>query len=202
MFEWLKHNVLSREDAEFIFFVAQSSILAIALWALMYTRGQLREAEKNSQIIAHQALANSLLNLEQRWNSEQIRETRICINEFSRQLKAEVFQEHAQLRDEAALEKVQEKFTAELLRLQKEDSQKYIVLMRILGFFETVGLLVKRKYIELEDVDLLLRGPIVEFGLFYTPHIKVRAQEKGVPPGLGVNALFLVDEINKRLARR
>jgi hypothetical protein len=96
--------------------------------------------------------------------------------------------------------KVQERFTDELAKIRKTDlTGQYVVLMRILGFFETVGILVKQKYIQIEDVDHLLRGPILEFGVYFTPHLRARQSEKGVAPGLGENALFLVAETKERV---
>jgi hypothetical protein len=59
-------------------------------------------------------------------------------------------------------------------------------------------LLVKKGYVGIEDVDLLFRGPILEFGSFIGPHLIARQTEKGVPSGLGENALFLVARIKAR----
>jgi len=198
MFDFIRTYIIDRNNAELLFFLAQSLIILVAISALLYARAQVAEARSNSRIIARQAQANSLLSLEERWNSEPMRQARLRLIEVSSRLRDEAFKENMHLKDDAALGKVQEKFTVELKKLRKEDDTKYIELMRSLGFYETVGILVRRNYVAIEDVDLLLRGPIVDFGLYFTPHIEERQREKGVPPGLGENALLLVERIKSR----
>ena len=159
MFEWLRVHIISREDAEFLFFVAQTAISIIAIIALLYARAQVAEAKINTTIIAQQAQANSLLSLEQRWNSDQVREARKCLVGLASQLRQEVFKEHNHLNDDAAMQKVQSRFTDELSKLMKEDlTGRYVVVLRVFGFFETVGLLVRRGYVSIEDIDLLSRA--------------------------------------------
>jgi hypothetical protein len=196
LLDWIRTHFLSRDDAEFLYFGAQTIIALISLATLVLAWMQVRT-------IARQALATSLLNLEERWNSDKMRETRVYFVEVSTKWKDEVFAANPNLSDDAVMKKVEIRSTEELSRLMKEDlTGKYILLMRIFGFFEIVGLLVKKGYVGIEDVDLLFRGPILEFGSLIGPHLIARQTEKGVPPGLGENALFLVSQIKQRASSR
>jgi hypothetical protein len=62
-----------------------------------------------------------------------------------------------------------------------------------------VGLLATRKYISVDDdVDLTRRGPVVDFGLYYGPHIQFRHNKQGTTRGTGKNTLYLVSQIKRQ----
>jgi hypothetical protein len=87
MFEWLRTHVIAQQDAELLYFIAQSILMIIAIGALLYARAQVSELKKSSEMVARQALVNSLLSLEQRWNSDHMREARKSIIELSGKLR-------------------------------------------------------------------------------------------------------------------
>lgn len=84
------------------------------------------------------------------------------------------------------------------MNLHKADNKKYSVMLGMLSYFEVVGMLVKRRYVLLADIDGLLRGTILDVGTAYVLHINGEQQKKGVAPGYYENALFLISEIEKR----
>ncbi len=82
-----------------------------------------------------------------------------------------------------------------MTELQKNGNERYRTMMRTLNFFETLGQLVKRRYVVLADIDGLFRGPILDAGVVCVSHIKDRQNERTV--ALYENALFLISEIEK-----
>jgi hypothetical protein len=57
--------------------------------------------------------------------------------------------------------------------------------------------MVKRQYVSAEDIDDLFRGPILDFGTYFTEHIIDRQKEEGVVEGLFENALSLVESVKR-----
>ena len=82
--------------------------------------------------------------------------------------------------------------------MRTQDLENYSVIMRICGFFETVGVMVGQGYIPIEEIDRLFRGPILAMDTCFRDHISQRQNETGVPPGLYEHALSLADQIDQR----
>jgi hypothetical protein len=51
-----------------------------------------------------------------------------------------------------------------------------------------------------EHVAALSHEPVVDFGLYYGPHIQFRHSKKGTTRGTGKNTLYLVSQIERRIA--
>jgi hypothetical protein len=101
------------------------------------------------------------------------------------------------LSDKEVRKKLKECFKDITTDLQKNGYERYRIMMRTLNFFETVGQLVKRRYVLLADIGGLFRGPILDAGVVCVLHINDRQNERTVAPGLYENALFLISEIEK-----
>jgi hypothetical protein len=158
--------------------------------AILYARKQLT-------VIANQAQATLLLDLVEKWNSEKMHESKSSFTETESKVKSDIYSQHHGLSDKEVMNKLKERFRGVIDDLEKTDIQKYFTMMRMMSFFETVGKLVRRRYVALDDVDGLFRGPILDVGVAWVLHIKDKQKEKGVPPGLYENALFLISEIEK-----
>jgi hypothetical protein len=64
---------------------------------------------------------------------------------------------------------------------------------------QAVPPLATRQYISVDDdVDLTRRGPVVDFGLYYGPHIQFRHNKQGTTRGTGKNTLYLVSQIKRQ----
>ncbi len=77
------------------------------------------------------------------------------------------------------------------------DPKQYGQLMAICGFFETVGLMVEKEYIKVDDVFKLFMGPIVNIEMCFGGHITELENETGVLAGLYEHARNL----SRRAAR-
>ena len=69
--------------------------------------------------------------------------------------------------------------------------------MRFCGFFETVGLMVERGYMPIEEIDRLFRGPVLTVNSCFRIHIAECEKETGVPAGLYEHALSLADVVRQ-----
>jgi hypothetical protein len=212
----------NHEFAELSYYWAGVLLLIVTVGALLYARAQVAEAKKSSRTIAQQAQATLLLNLLDKWNSKEMREARSIFGDFKKAAENNIFQKYPDSNDKEVLRKLSEYYKMFFDKLYKQQKRydesssryytikriisyfthepvwNYFVVNRIMSFFETVGLLVNRKYILLTDVDALFRGPILDVGAALKAHIESRAEiDKGVPPGLYENALFLVSEIER-----
>jgi hypothetical protein len=144
-----------------------------------------------------QAQASLLLNLIDKWNSDKMHRGIAAFDEVEAAAKGVIFKEHVGLSEKEVTKKHQEHFRMTMADIDKSDSQKYTSMLEIMSFFELVGMLVKRRYVLLKDIDGLFRGPILDFGVAYVLHIKEEHHKRGVPPGYYENALFLISEIEK-----
>ena len=75
----------------------------------------------------------------------------------------------------------------------------YVALMRISGFWETMGYLVKNGYITIDAITNLFGGAVVEFDDAFRVHLKRRGDEEGVPEGFYEHALYLADEVRRKM---
>jgi hypothetical protein len=158
-------------------------IAIIALFALLNSTAQSR--------------ATFLLHLSERW--ENLKEVRNLIGKIKNEVIKDIGQKNPHLEDSAKEIKQRQAFTLRLADIRKNDPDNYILLItQLCGFFEIVGLMVKRGYARIEDVDGLLKGPIEDFDVIWSGHIAERQKEIGTPEGLFEHALYLTKEASKK----
>ncbi len=168
-----------------------------AIVAAMIARNHWKELREANIAAVKQAKASFLLELDRRFEGEQMFKTREALLELRDTLTIKISGTHQLLDDQHRTEKLKIEFHEELEKLRTSSRPKYTTLMRFCGFFETVGLMVKLGYVGLEDMIELFKGPILAIDTCYRLHISERQKEMGVPVGLYKHALFLADETLK-----
>ncbi|MDF1794332.1 MAG: hypothetical protein P1U88_20640 [Thalassobaculaceae bacterium] len=123
--------------------------------------------------------AEILLRVDEQWSSVQYRQARIALRQ--------------------ALSDAGEDFVAHMRTLAREDYEAYLVTLEIADLLETIGLLVRRGYLALEDVDSLLGQPVIGAYAVYRPHID--DLRRGAPTTYA-NFEWLADEIRNLRAER
>jgi hypothetical protein len=186
MFDFLTN----REIAELLFWWGVVAMPIATAGAILYARKQLK-------VIANQAQATLLLDLVEKWNSESMHQSRAAFDDVEAKAKDHISSEHPGVSDKEFKNKLRLYFQTAMVELDKTDSKKYSAALGMLSFFELIGVLVKRRYVLLSDIDGLFRGTILDIGLAYELHINDEQQNKGVQPGYYENALFLISEIEK-----
>jgi hypothetical protein len=181
----------NKEIAEPLFWWAGIMLPFVTFGAIVYARAQVT-------VIAKQARATLLLDLIDKWNNAEMQAAKKVFQEIDKHARDIVFAANSQLDGPATMEKLQTHLYGEITELSNKEPEKYHVLSRLMNFFETAGMLVKRGYVSIDDIDGLFRGPIIQTGLMFTVHIEEKQKEKGIPPGLYENALFLIGKLRDR----
>lgn len=135
--------------------------------------------------------ASFLMEIDLRWDSDELRRARKLLHALTDEINIDTTRKHSTATAEQRDKAVKRAWAERLRRKREENLDDYMALMAICGFFETVGLMVERKYIELDEIESLLKGPILAVERCFAEHIQDRNAEMGVPKGLYENALNL-----------
>jgi hypothetical protein len=191
MLDFLSDFFTNRAIAEILFFWAGVVMPIATVLVILYARAQVKT-------IAKQAQATLLLDLLDKWNSEEMKKAKVIYLTIVPDIKVAKFQEHANLNDQDSMNKLKDHFKTIIDKLFNEDRLgDYVTLMQMMNFFESIGMLVKNKYIPFADMDALFRGPIIDASRLFVLHVEGRQNEKGAAPGLYENALFLFSKTEK-----
>jgi hypothetical protein len=182
---------MGHEGLEIAAWLSQLFIVVIALIAAYVARGQLKEMGVYRQQRVRIANAQLLLELDNRWDSKDMHGSRLIFARTHNAITQKVGGDHPIVKDGERKKFIQEAWAEELQKKRGESPQEYAKLMDICGFFETVGLMVDKNYIQFGDVVELFGGPIDNVGTCFGGHIAAREKEMGVLAGLYKHALNL-----------
>ena len=143
-----------------------------------------------------QARATFLLQLDTRW--EALTKERKWHAEMTERIEKKVNDENPRLEDKQRKVKISQSFAKELHNMQKNKDENYRNFIHLGGFYEIVGLMVDRKYVSLEDIAWLLKGPITHFEENFRNHIDERQKEMNMPEGLFEHATKLAQKTKKK----
>ncbi len=141
--------------------------------------------------------ATFLLELERRWSSGELLEAREIFRKIWDNLSESIGTDNPRSDDTERLAQLGKEFPRVLRELRAKEQDKYHKLMRICGFFEIVGVMVKNEHVPLNYVNQFLRGAIVILDICFRQHIEELQKETGRPPGLYEHALYLSDKISR-----
>lgn len=179
------------------------AIAAAAVWALYHTSHQIGELQKANEASAHQARASFLLNLDERFESKELAEAQAELHRLHNRFRKEAAEQMPSADRSAREFEVRKKFALELRRLcdgAPDEYGLYRKLMGLIGFFDTVGLMVQKGYVKYEDIDNLLGGDVFVVDIAFTTHIEERQNEEGILPGTYKNSLYLIYRARKAAA--
>jgi hypothetical protein len=162
------------------------ALVPIALAALIYGGRQLTEMRKTTR-------AAVLLSLDERWENEPMLTCRANLEELIIEVKNEAAKIWLGQPESEIQRRSADLYAERLARVAEENRPRYIQLLRICGFFETVGCVVQAGYIPKEDVLDLLYVSILTAGQVFRPHIR-KLLEEGAPDNLYENFLWIVEE--------
>lgn len=189
---------MGHEYLEIASWLAQLFIVLIALIAAYVARGQLKEMGDYRRQRVRIANAQLLMELDNRWDSIEMLRARSIFNAMKEAISAQVGTNNPRVGDDARKDLVQLAWQAALQAKRTNVPNEYRRLMSICGFFETVGLMVHKDYIMIDDVLELFLGPVVDIERCFGGHIEDLAKEAGVPDGLYRHALILSEQAAKR----
>jgi hypothetical protein len=173
-------------------------VAVVATVSLVYAAVQAHHVRIANEQSSKQARATFLLELDARFEGDDLSEARKLYNTTLDSLDKEIAAKNHRLDGPARHEKLAEAMADCLNEWQASSPKSYGRMRQYLGFFETVGLMVRQKYIKIDDVDFLFRGPILDLNKGLQQHIDWRQQKEDVPNGMYENALYLLKEVQKR----
>jgi hypothetical protein len=179
-------------------------LIAVAIWALRFTRRQIAEMQESNRKQAEsarsqdlQSRATVLLTLDQRWESEPLLTSRTLLLHFEKSVLQESSAQWPG-RSIADLRRLSAPlFASRLEDMEEQDTAKYLRLFQICGFFETVGYVVKANYITLTDVSELFSVSINSTAVVFRLYIQDLVDVRGADPMLFRNLRWLISEIEK-----
>jgi len=172
----------------------------VAIVALIYGGRQLTEMRKGNRKQTESAKSQELqtraavlLSLDQRWETEPLITCRADLMALIVEVKGEAAKLWRGEADTEILARSAELYAKRLARMAEENQRRYMQLMRICGFFETVGCVVRTEYVPVKDVLNLLRISILTAGTVFQPYIKL-LQNEGAPDDIYENFLWIVEK--------
>lgn len=191
-------------DVSFEINLIEIGLAFIALGALWFAWYQIKimqeDAKTRTQSVGAQELearAAILLDLDNRWESDSMQ----AIRAEALQIREEVKLEAATLWPGLSYVERQRRsadiYADKIQKIRQDNLLRYLRLIEICGFFETVGYVAKSGYIPPQDVILLLGGSILTAGEVFKPHIDKRVSETGEHRQLFENFLWLLEETQK-----
>jgi hypothetical protein len=186
---------------EWVSWGAQILLFAVAVVAAAFGRRQLREMTDYREQRLRIANAQLLMDLDNRWDSKDMHESRMLFNKVRDDINETVGAANPKAKDNERERKIEDAWVEKLAAMRVNDAANYGKLMAICSFFETVGLMVKREYIQADDVLELLLGPIMNIEKCFGGHIKALEKEMGVLAGLYEHALNLSKLAAREAAR-
>lgn len=164
--------------------IAQVIIALATVSGALFAGKQLVDVRRSSR-------AALLLQLDERFDSQELRDARTLFADMHGDIQQIVSGQNLNANDQKKRELVCQEWTKTLNNLLSQDHSGYLRLLGYLGFFETIGVMVKKKYIAEHDVMDLYRGPLVDIGGAFSTHIAERSKEMGVTNGMFEHALNL-----------
>lgn len=139
---------------------------------------------------AAQSRADLLLNLYQRWESQE--ENRQEFLSILHPIRNSVIQKHRNVKEAEQQRQLRLSLKKELVKIQKSDKEKFNKCIQYLGFFEVVGAYTVQGYIPLKDAVMLYKGPIIDLELAFSEFIGEWQNQAHMPSGLLINARYLM----------
>ncbi len=138
-------------------------------------------AKKNLDEMAFVRKAMFLLDLERQSTSPQMLQAQYALDSEQRQIHAAVTEEQPVLGGDAKENEIGERFHTVLQEYRKspdaKEVKRYHVLMRNCDFFETIGVLVDKNYIDIDDVASRFEIGITRVHQCFYHHIAYRRKE-------------------------
>lgn len=190
---------------QFFAWLATVALSGIGIGALIYTAIQVNAIrEANSQSV-NQAKARVFLDLDARWESDDMQAARATIRDTRKFLIANFETEYQHLDEEARKAKRKERYCELLFDLREHNFDGYQDWMRVWGFLETLGYTYHAQYLTLEEITRIFGTAILQVDDMSRLHIQQRDEELnrtlGAPANLYTEFLLLADDLRREVSR-
>jgi len=172
--------------------VCQIILTLIAFFTAWFAVVQLWQIKQDSQQQLQISHANLLMAIDHRWDHE-MKEARATLAKIADDIHKWVKVRNPSFTAAQVKEETREEWKKTLNGMRRRGEAAYSDALAVCGFFETVGLMVKRNYVSADDVIGLLGVSILDLDFYLRPHLEERAEEEGVPEGFFEHAIYLCD---------
>lgn len=121
--------------------------------------------------------AELLLNLERQVTNPEMVKAQEYLSKLFLESREKIQKVYPDLDHMEMVEKISEKCHQELNNMRKIDDEKYHVIFRNCEFFETVGIMVKQRYVDLEDIISRFEVGIERVYTCFNYHLEERRKE-------------------------
>jgi hypothetical protein len=177
---------------EIVSWICQIFLTILAFFAAWFAYVQILQIKSDSAQQLRMSHASIFLAIDQRWDND-MREARTVLAEMTDDIAAIVKLKNPTLKGAGLRKAIRKEWFTTLNGMRHQRDSSYMNVLAVCGFFETVGLMVKKNYVSAKDVIGLLKAAILQVDYYLRPHIEARAKEKGVPEGLFEHAIYLCD---------
>lgn len=196
-------ELLTLSQPHWLEIAAWIAIIATAItagYAIIYARHQLKIARENGKILF-------LMDMDRRWDGHEMKEARIKWRELRNSINETIEKEHSQLSHQDRLNKASELCSNKLHEMLKRDVDGYAIIMSIMGFFETIGYVIDKKFTSSDEIAGLYGDSIQEFDRLCFSHLEKRREDRqsstGAPTDLyehARNLIFATREYYEKMA--
>ena len=152
---------------------AVTLLMAVGLIGLGWF--QLGALKGQIKTLIERSYANLLPSIDERYETKEMQESRNIEQKLLDKAKTAC----SSLTGKTKEQKLRSSFLKYVADLRDKNHHDYLVLMRKLNFFETVGYLCKKKYLSYEDIIELYGMPVTRSYLLLLPHIQDRQSKEG-----------------------
>jgi hypothetical protein len=147
---------ISPEWLEFLSWGAQLFLVFVAIGAGIVAVYQLSEMSTYRSQRLRIANAQLLMQLDNRWDSQALKESRLIFNAMHDEILVTVGAANPAVNDTERKRHIALEWANMLREKRKASREEYASLMAMCGFFETVGLMVGRDYVRRNRLGKLL----------------------------------------------
>ena len=147
---------------------------------------QAQAAIKANEDRARRARAATIFDFDRLWESLEFSDSRTAFHKLRREVVSFVNNndKYKHLDESGKIDALREECSRRLYEMRDADEARYLKIMKLPGFFETLGFLVERDSMQLDDILDLYGGALIQLHDVVGIHISSRSKEDiGMPSG-------------------
>lgn len=163
--------------------VVLAVIAVLALYLAIHRTGaaseQAQAAIKANEDRARRARAATIFDFDRLWESLEFNDSRTAFHKLRREVESFVNDndEYKHLDESGKINALREECSRRLYEMRDADEARYLKIMKLPGFFETIGFLVERDLMQLDDILDLYGGALIQLHDVTGIHISSRSKE-------------------------
>ncbi|MGB0696002.1 MAG: DUF4760 domain-containing protein [Rhodospirillaceae bacterium] len=150
--------VAGKQNIETIYYVTNSLLFLVALGAAVFAGHQFLAAKEQNKNLKNTHRAQVFLDIQEIWDTGPMREAKILIVEYCR------------VRDSTDRVEINRLFSEKMTKLYM--TREYFNYSPALHFIENIGLMVRRGYLTIEDINDILGTAVFQIFDLFEKHIQ------------------------------